>query len=64
LHGTEYRVELYKRADEMTSSKNFEQTREATVREMAQKSQETGREEAEKTQLMTKKHGKENGDRE
>jgi len=64
LHGTEYRVELYKRADEMTSSKNFEQTREATVREMAQKSQETGREEAEETQLMTKKHGKENGDRE
>lgn len=64
LHGTEYRVELYRRAGEKMRIKDFELAREVKVREVAQKPQETNSEQGRETQLMTKKPGRENGNKE
>ncbi len=64
LHGTEYRVELYRKVDENVRSEDAEVAREAAAGKTTQMTQETSREEAGETELMTEKPGKENGGRE
>ena len=64
LHGTEYRVELYRKVDENVRSADAAVAREATGGTTAQKTQETSRDEAGETELMIEKPGKENGGRE
>ena len=64
MHGTEYRVELYRKVDENVRSEDAEVAREAAAGKTTQMTQETSREEAGETELMTEKPGKENGGRE